>query len=54
MLFKKFHHEIHRAQYVLFSREGFTQAAKDLAGELNVRLVTLDEIEQTFWKVYQM
>jgi uncharacterized protein len=40
-----------QVQYALFSREGFTAAAAQLARELNVRLVTLDEMEQTFQKL---
>ena len=39
--------------YALFSREGFTQAALDLARELDVRLVTLAEMEHTFTQVYE-
>ncbi|OGO68632.1 MAG: hypothetical protein A2Z49_00645 [Chloroflexi bacterium RBG_19FT_COMBO_56_12] len=40
-----------KVQYALFSREGFTDATKDTAKELGVRLVTLDEIEETLGKV---
>jgi AAA+ ATPase superfamily predicted ATPase len=42
-----------QVQYALFSREGFTQAALDLARGLDVRLVTLDEMEKTFEEVYE-
>jgi len=38
-------------QYALFSREGFTDATKEAAQELGVRLVTLQEIEETLGKV---
>jgi len=38
-------------QYALFSREGFTDATKDIANELSVRLVTLEQIEETLKKV---
>jgi AAA+ ATPase superfamily predicted ATPase len=37
-----------KVQYILFSREGFTEAAQEMARELGVRLVTLAEIEETF------
>lgn len=40
-------------QYALFSREGFTEAAYELARELNVKLVTLEEMETTFVEVYE-
>ncbi len=42
-----------QVQYVLFSREGFTEATKETARELNVRLVALDEIEATLGEVYE-
>lgn len=42
-----------QVQYMLFSREGFTQAAVDLARELNVRLITLENMEKTFKTVYE-
>ena len=36
-----------KVQYVLFGRDGFTHAAHSAALESGVRLVTLDELEQT-------
>ncbi len=42
-----------KVQYVLFSRVGFTAATKETAKELGIRLVTLDEIEETLRKVYE-
>jgi len=39
-------------QYVLFAREGFTEAAQRMADEMAARLVTLDEMEQTFFRSY--
>ena len=42
-----------KVQYALFSREGFTEAAFEMARELDVRLVTLNEMEQTFKEVYE-
>ncbi len=42
-----------QVQYILFSREGFTEAAAELARELGVRLVTLEEMEKTFEEVYE-
>jgi AAA+ ATPase superfamily predicted ATPase len=36
-----------QVQYALFSREGFTDATKETAKELGVRLVTLEQIEET-------
>ena len=40
-----------QVQYALFSREGFTQATAEMARELGVRLITLDEIEETLAEV---
>ena len=40
-----------QVQYALFSREGFTDATKETAKELGVRLVTLEQIEETLKKV---
>ena len=34
-------------QYILFGREGFTQATHSTAQELGIRLVSLDELEKT-------
>ena len=36
-----------QVQYALFSREGFTKATIEMARELGVRLVTLDDMEKT-------
>jgi hypothetical protein len=35
-------------QYTLFGRAGFTEATRQAAQELGVRLVSLAEIERTF------
>jgi hypothetical protein len=43
-----------KVQYALFSREGFTDATIETAKELSVRLVTLNEMEETFKVVYEM
>ena len=40
-------------QYALFSREGFTEAASELARELNVKLITLNDMEKTFEEMYE-
>lgn len=40
-------------QYILFSREGFTTATKETAEGLDVRLVTLVEMEETLVDVYE-
>lgn len=42
-----------QVQYALFAREGFTEAAREMAKELGVRLVTLVEIEKTIGDVYE-
>jgi hypothetical protein len=41
-----------RTPQALFVRQGFTEAAVETARELGVRLVTLDEMKQTFAAVY--
>ncbi len=42
-----------QVQYALFSREGFTEATKDMAQELGVRLITIADMEKTFAEVYE-
>ena len=42
-----------QVQYALFSREGFTDATKELAQELEVKLITLNDMEKTFDEVYE-
>lgn len=42
-----------QVEYALFSREGFTEAAYDMAQESRVRLVTLSEMEKTFKDGYE-
>jgi len=41
-----------QVQYILFSSEGFKEAAAEMARELGVRLVTLKDMEKTFEEVY--
>jgi len=41
-------------QYALFAREGFTDATKEAAEQQSIRLVTLDDMEDTFEKVYKL
>ena len=40
-------------QYALFSRDGFTVAASELARELNVKLITLNDMEKAFEEMYE-
>ena len=40
-------------QYILFSREGFTAATKEMAEALGVRLLTLSEMEEALVNVYE-
>ena len=42
-----------QVEYILFAREGFTDAAVEMAKEQGVRLVTLQEMEKTFQKVHE-
>ncbi len=42
-----------QVEYILFAREGFTDAAVEMAKEQGVRLITLQEMEKTFQKVYE-
>jgi AAA+ ATPase superfamily predicted ATPase len=42
-----------QVEYVLFSRDGITEATLIMARDLNVRLVTLDEIEKVLNEVYE-
>ncbi len=37
-----------QVQYILFSREGFTEAALQMGRELSIQLITLEEMEKTF------